>query len=173
MGYNAAGSGTETSLTDIKLAGLASGFTLGFGFLTVWKAIRQTMMVRSLVVLLSIFVNWICEVQCLMQIIINRVYIVAEDRDFVDKVKWATAIIISTIIVVVGCIWLPAHRFVEANRIWDPISKALICAVDASLNIWFLVIVRRIVNFYGLTKYKVLIRFNARLVVVSVTLDME
>lgn len=44
-----------------------------------------------------------------MQIIINRVYIVAEDRDFVDKVKWATAIIISTIIVVVGCIWLPAH----------------------------------------------------------------
>lgn len=47
MGYNAEGSGTETSLTDIKLAGLASGFTLGFGFLTVWKAIRQTMMVRA------------------------------------------------------------------------------------------------------------------------------
>jgi hypothetical protein len=64
---------------------------------------------RSLAVLLSIFVNWICEVQCLMQIIINRIYIVAEDRSFVSKVKWATAVFISTVIIVVGCIWLPAH----------------------------------------------------------------
>ncbi len=27
---------------DIQLASLAAGFTLGFGFLTVWQAIKQT-----------------------------------------------------------------------------------------------------------------------------------
>ena len=27
---------------DFKLVGLAAGFTLGFGFLTVWNAIKQT-----------------------------------------------------------------------------------------------------------------------------------
>lgn len=64
-------------------------------------------------------------------------------------------------------------RFREANRIWDPISKALICGVDAGLNVWFLVIVRRIVKFYRLTKYELLVRFNARLIIVSVGLDVS
>jgi hypothetical protein len=67
----------------------------------------------------------------------------------------------------------PVPRFVEANRIWDPISKALICSVDASLNIWFLFIVRRMVKFYGLTKYELLLRFNARLIIVSVSFDVS
>jgi hypothetical protein len=32
---------------DNKLAGLAAGFTLGFGVLTVWEAIKQTRSVKS------------------------------------------------------------------------------------------------------------------------------
>lgn len=47
MASHAESTRIENSLTDIKLAGIASGFTIGFGFLTVWKAIKQTMMVRS------------------------------------------------------------------------------------------------------------------------------
>jgi hypothetical protein len=30
------------SKEDIKIASLAAGFTIGFGFLTVWEAIKQT-----------------------------------------------------------------------------------------------------------------------------------
>lgn len=30
------------SVQDFQLAALAAGFTLGFGFLTVWEAIKQT-----------------------------------------------------------------------------------------------------------------------------------
>jgi hypothetical protein len=30
------------SKTDYQVASLAAGFTLGFGFLTVWEAIQQT-----------------------------------------------------------------------------------------------------------------------------------
>jgi hypothetical protein len=30
------------SRTDLQIASLAAGFTLGFGFLTIWQAIKQT-----------------------------------------------------------------------------------------------------------------------------------
>jgi hypothetical protein len=36
-----------SSETDYKLAGLAAGFTLGFGVLSVWEAIKQTKAVTS------------------------------------------------------------------------------------------------------------------------------
>lgn len=36
-----------TTLEDFKIASLAAGFTLGFGFLTVWTAIKQTMRVKN------------------------------------------------------------------------------------------------------------------------------
>lgn len=32
-----------SSTSDIQVASVAAGFTLGFGFLTVWKAIQHTM----------------------------------------------------------------------------------------------------------------------------------
>lgn len=31
-----------TATSDTQLAALAAGFTIGFGFLTVWEAIKQT-----------------------------------------------------------------------------------------------------------------------------------
>ncbi len=31
-----------STVTDIQLAALATGFTLGFGVLTVWEAMKQT-----------------------------------------------------------------------------------------------------------------------------------
>lgn len=37
----------ETTLGDFKIAACAAGFTLGFGFLTVWNAIKQTRNVKS------------------------------------------------------------------------------------------------------------------------------
>jgi hypothetical protein len=53
-----------TSVEDFKVSGLAAGFTLGFGFLTVWNAIKQTMNVKSplrstyvILVWLEIFAN--------------------------------------------------------------------------------------------------------------------
>jgi hypothetical protein len=32
----------STDVSDFKVASLAAGFTLGFGFFTVWNAIKQT-----------------------------------------------------------------------------------------------------------------------------------
>lgn len=65
-------------------------------------------------------------------------------------------------------------RFVDINRIWDRVSKVLICLVDASLNWYFLKVVKqRLLDQYGLMKYEPLVGFNARLMVISVLLDVS
>ncbi|KAL1966283.1 hypothetical protein VTN77DRAFT_4636 [Rasamsonia byssochlamydoides] len=204
-----------SSVGDFKIAGLAAGFTLGFGFLTVWKAIKQTTAIKrphrspyvylvwgeilanlcigivgwlflegiiplGVPVLFSLLFFWVFEIQLLMQIIINRIFVVAEKQDTVIKVKWITAATITAINITVFCIWIPAHldppvnqTYVLINKYWDRTSKVLICIVDAALNIWFLRIVKqRLVRYHGLKKYAPLVRFNARLMVVSVSMDV-
>lgn len=130
---------------DKTPATIAAGFALGFGFLTVWEATKQTMRnqnpMKSLYVYMiwgEIFANvgigvmgwllidgvlkatvpvlffflvlYVCEIQLLMQIIVNRIAIIAETHEVVVRVKWATAAIITAINIAVFCIWIPAHR---------------------------------------------------------------
>lgn len=44
-----------------------------------------------------------------MQIIINRISVVVEDRRTAEKVKWIVAAIITAVNIAVFCIWIPAH----------------------------------------------------------------
>ncbi|KAK7729987.1 hypothetical protein SLS53_009102 [Cytospora paraplurivora] len=107
--------------SDHIVASLAVGFTLGFGLLTVWEAIKQTRRSKNPRRSAYIYMIW----------------------------------------------------YVDINRIWDRISKALICLVDAGLNYYFLRIVKqRLLNQYGLMKYAPLVTFNARLMTISVLLDV-
>lgn len=77
--------------------------------------------------------------------------------------------------------FIPAHRvppvsqtFVDINRYWDRISKVIICLIDAGLNYYFLRIVKqRLLDQYGLMKYSPLVTFNARLMFISVLLDVS
>ena len=60
------------------------------------------------------------------------------------------------------------------NRYWDRTSKCLILVVDAGLNYYFLrTVQRRLVDYYGLTKYAPLVCFNARLMVLSISMDVS
>ena len=46
------------SRSDIQIAALAAGFTLGFGFLTVWEAIKQTRSNRNPLRSTYIYMMW-------------------------------------------------------------------------------------------------------------------
>lgn len=66
----------------------------------------------------SLFIGlffWVFEIQCLMQIIINRIYVVAENKDTIIKVKWITAGVITAINIAVFNIWIPAHLIPPPN----------------------------------------------------------
>ncbi|KAF2621548.1 hypothetical protein BU25DRAFT_404372 [Macroventuria anomochaeta] len=204
----------SASVEDFQLAAVAAGFTIGFGFLTVWEAIQQTRRNRnplrsvyiymlwgeilanicigvvgwlfltgtlgpSVPVLFFILLFWVFQIQLLMQIIINRIALIAEHRKTVRNIKWGTVLIITAINIAVFCIWIPAHTvppasqvFLNINAVWDKISKVLILIVDAGLNWYFLRIVKiRLVDQVGLTKYKPLVSFNAKLMIVSIAMD--
>ncbi|EDU40481.1 hypothetical protein PtrSN002B_005216 [Pyrenophora tritici-repentis] len=204
----------STTIEDYQLAALAAGFTLGFGFLTVWEAVKQTrrnhsplrsayiymiwgeILVNFIIgvigwlflngklgpsvpVLFAILFFWVFEIQLLMQIIINRIALIAEHRSTIFKLKWGTVLIITTINIAVFCIWIPSHTvppvsktFVTINAVWDKISKVIILAVDAGLNYYFLRTVKlRLVQRHGLTKYAPLVGFNGKLMVLSIAMD--
>jgi hypothetical protein len=72
-----------------------------------------------------------------MQIIINRIAVIAERRPTATKLKIATAVVISCINIAVFCIFIPSHMmppvsqtFVSINRYWDRLSKVLIMLVE-------------------------------------------
>ncbi|KAI8940925.1 hypothetical protein NX059_002180 [Plenodomus lindquistii] len=205
---------SSNSVQDYQLAALAAGFTIGFGFLTVWEAVKQTRRnrnpLRSIYIYMiwgEIFANvaigvigwlflngklgptievlffilffWVFQIQLLMQIIINRIALIAEHRNTVRNIKWGTIGLITAINIAVFCIWIPSHTvppvsdtFVRINNVWDKISKVLILIVDACLNWYFLATVKtRLVQQHGLTKYTPLVGFNAKLMVVSIAMD--
>ncbi|KAH7169946.1 hypothetical protein EDB81DRAFT_150034 [Dactylonectria macrodidyma] len=202
------------STVDIKVASLAAGFTLGFGLLTCWEAIKQTRRNRNplrsayiymlwgeiaanlaiaiigwlfldgilsstVPVLFFILFLWVFEVQLLMQIIVNRIAIIAEHQSTIFKLKWGTAFIITCINIAVFCIWIPAHTvppasalIVEVNKYWDRMSKVLILLVDAGLNWYFLhTVKKRLIEQHQLKKYEPLVGFNAKLMIVSIGMD--
>ncbi|KAI1465827.1 uncharacterized protein F4812DRAFT_113792 [Daldinia caldariorum] len=206
-----------SNITDIQVASLAAGFSMGFGILTVWEAIKQTRRNRhplrstyiymlwgeiianvviliigylwidghfgdrpSVPLLFFILFFWVFEIQFLMQIIINRIAVIAECQDDIRKLKYGTAIIITAINIAVFCIFIPAHLvppvsplYVEINKYWDRTSKCLICVVDALLNYYFSRTVRkRLVEQHGLVKYAPLAKFNDKLMVVSILMDI-
>ncbi|KAK2774749.1 hypothetical protein CKAH01_13083 [Colletotrichum kahawae] len=202
------------SKVDYQIASLAAGFTIGFGFLTVWEAMKQTRRNRNplrssyiymmwgeilanlvitvigwlfldgilgptVPVLFFILFCWVFEVQLLMQIIINRIAVIAESQKTIMRLKWGTAVLITVINIAVFIIWIPSHlsppvnaTFVLINHYWDRTSKVLILIVDAGLNWYFLRIVKtRLLSQHGLVKYKPLVGFNAKLMILSIAMD--
>ncbi|CAD0044642.1 unnamed protein product [Aureobasidium pullulans] len=163
-----------TTSGDLQLAAAAAGFSLGFGWLTV-DVVKTTP-----VLLFFILVFYALEVQLLMQIIINRIAVIAERRPTATKLKIVTAVLISCINIAVFCIFIPSHlmppvnqTYVHINRYWDRLSKVLIMLVDAFLNWYFVYVVRaRLVKYHGLRKYKPLVAYYTRLGLVSVAMDV-
>jgi hypothetical protein len=135
----------------------------------------------SVPVLFFILFFYVFEVQLLMQIIVNRIALIAEHRRTIWRIKWATVALITAVNISVFCIWIPSHTappvsqlYVNINNIWDKITKVIIMAVDAGLNWYFLRTVKtRLVNQHGLVKYEPLVGFNAKLMVVSILMDVS
>ncbi|KAF1968041.1 hypothetical protein BU23DRAFT_481678 [Bimuria novae-zelandiae CBS 107.79] len=126
---------------------------------------------------LSILVLWAIQIQLLLQIIINRIRIILQDREKGRLIMISVAIFIVLINVSVFCIWLPARlqisqRFIHINNIWDRIEKILYLLVDAALNFYFIHVVKASLVANGLQKYNKLVRFNQRIIVVSLLMDV-
>lgn len=58
------------------------------------------------------------------------------------------------------------------NEIWDRVEKVIYLIIDASLNWYFLKTVKTNLVNNGLQKYNKLLRFNQRIIVASLLMDV-
>lgn len=113
-----------------------------------------------------------------MQILANRLSLILYNPDKERRLKVGLAIAIGIINVSVFCIWVPARlqiseTFIRANNIWDRIEKGLFATIDASLNTYFMWLVKSKLVASGLTQYNLVYRFNILMVCISISLDVR
>ncbi|KAG7424409.1 hypothetical protein Forpi1262_v014430 [Fusarium oxysporum f. sp. raphani] len=188
----------EVTEDDIVIASLAWGFTIGFGWLTTWTAMKQTkhiykrhrlnifrnayvwmIWLEILVCLIFsiIFTTWALQVQFLLQIIINRCSILLTDKKHAYRLKVGVAVLITAVNISVYTIWIPARlqiseRYIWINEWWDRVEKAIYLIVDGALNFYFIRIVQHNLVMHGLTKYRSLVKFNMCIVGFSLSMDV-
>ncbi|GAA6044366.1 hypothetical protein JCM8097_006460 [Rhodosporidiobolus ruineniae] len=124
----------------------------------------------------AILTLWAFQIQILLQIIINRVNLLWSDHRHQQWLKYGTAAAIGLINVSVYCIWLPARMgisptFTKINMIWDRCEKCIYLVIDCGLNILFIRVVKARLVDRGLDRYRPLVAFNTKLIVVSVAAD--
>ncbi|CAA9964761.1 hypothetical protein PTMSG1_08120 [Pyrenophora teres f. maculata] len=125
----------------------------------------------------SILFWWCIQVQLLLQIIINRIRVIVPDRRRSKMIMIVTAIFVTAINISVFNIWIPARlqissKYHHINEWWDRVEKGLYLIVDALLNWYFLRTVKSNLINNGLTKYNKLVRFNQKMVILSLLMDV-
>ncbi|KAH8886930.1 hypothetical protein GQ53DRAFT_874532 [Thozetella sp. PMI_491] len=120
---------------------------------------------------------WAIQIQCLFQILLNRVTLILYNPDQGQRLKWVVAIIIGIINISVFCIWIPARlhvndTYVYVNTIWDRIEKVIFLIIDACLNFYFMWLIKSKLVSNGLERYMLLFKFNLFMVCISIALDV-
>ncbi|KAI0441685.1 hypothetical protein F4803DRAFT_406663 [Xylaria telfairii] len=124
----------------------------------------------------AIVTLWSLQVQCIIQIIINRVSFLMRNQRKVTYIKWGLAGLLLCINISVYTIWIPARlqiseTYIRINEVWDRVEKGIFLIVDAGLNIYFIYLVRSKLIANGLTKYFRLYHFNIVMILCSISLD--
>lgn len=131
----------------------------------------------SLWIWLCIIIGWAIQLQCIIQIIANRLCILIDNRQRRKWLKLGLFLWIGFINITVACVWVPAvlqisTRWMEVNKIYDRVEKILYLITDAGLNFYFIRTVQQRLIAAGLTKYNRLLRFNKMIVWVSIAMDV-
>ncbi|KAK0212510.1 hypothetical protein DFS33DRAFT_1482386 [Desarmillaria ectypa] len=127
-------------------------------------------------VFLMVIICWICQVQCLMLIIVNRLCILYSEPRQRLLLKGMVAGLVGCVSIATGCIWIPAQlqiseRYIWLNHWWDRVEKTIYLLLDLSLNILFIRMVKTRLVQHGLKKYDKVMRFNEYIIIVSIGMD--
>ncbi|KAK7948858.1 uncharacterized protein PG986_009744 [Apiospora aurea] len=164
--------GFSSYIIMVWLSWLASSIIGVVSWLYLWGTIET-----SFWLFFFLLVAWVFQVQCIIQIIINRIALLMRDRKIINRMIWSCALGLGVVNISVFCIWIPARlqispTFVHINEIWDRVEKCIFCLMDVALNIYFVYLVRSRLISNGLTKYNRLFKFNLFMIFVSMSLDI-
>ncbi|KAK8137386.1 hypothetical protein PG984_005326 [Apiospora sp. TS-2023a] len=164
--------GTVSTYTMMIWAEWTASMTIG---VLCWCHIRGYIE-PSFWIYFFILTFWTIQIQCICQIIINRIALLALDQKKMRKIRWGVFGVLSMVNISVYCIWIPARLqisdgYVNINKIWDRLEKVIFLVVDSTLSLYFVMLIRRNLIDNGLTKYMPLYRFNLFMVGCSIALD--
>ncbi|BGP48949.1 hypothetical protein JCM10450v2_004828 [Rhodotorula kratochvilovae] len=131
---------------------------------------------HSFIFYFAILTCWALQVQFLLQIIVNRLNLLISDTRHQNYLKYGVAGLITAINISVYCIWIPARlqineTYMHINTIWDRCEKCIYLVIDALLNYHFIRVVKARLVSNGLDRYRPLVTFNQRLILVSISMD--
>jgi hypothetical protein len=114
---------------------------------------------------------------CVFQIIINRIRVIDVNRKHSRYIFLGVTTYISIVIITAFVLWLPAQmqisdRWTAIGIAWDRTEKSIFLVLDLALNWYFLRTVKTNLITNGITKYKKLVRFNERIIVLSLLMDV-
>ena len=113
-----------------------------------------------------------------MQILVNRISLILYNPERSRKLKIYVFLAIGLINVSVFVVWIPARlqiseTWIIINAIWDRFEKVLFIIVDGGLNYYFMWLIKSKLVANGLTKYKLVYRYNLFMVFISLSLDVS
>ena len=108
----------------------------------------------------------------------NRIRLILYNPQKATKLSLTVGIIIGLVNISVFCVWVPARLQISpgwqlANSIWDRTEKCIFLIIDASLNFYFMWLIRSKLIANGLTKYRRVFFFNIAMVCFSISLDVS
>lgn len=155
--------------------------SVAFGILA-WFYLNPRLVVQgSFWVFFGFLCLWAVQMQCILQILVNRVALLmltGSDRRCTSRLRWGIAAFVGVINISCFVVWIPARlqiseHWIEANRVWDRTEKALFAVADIALNMMFLYLVRTKLIANGLQKYRRLLWTNCVAVFFSLSLDVS
>ncbi|PBK73573.1 hypothetical protein ARMSODRAFT_1015115 [Armillaria solidipes] len=131
----------------------------------------------SIGVFLTCIICWIVQVQCLMLIIVNRLCILIQKPSQRLTLKLVVIGVVSVVSISTSCIWIPAElqinsTYISLNKWWDKFEKSIYLLLDLALNILFIRMVKGRLVDHGLKKYDRVMRFNQRIIILSIGMDV-
>ncbi|SJL15968.1 uncharacterized protein ARMOST_19481 [Armillaria ostoyae] len=138
---------------------------------------RQKFINPSIGFFLGIIICWIVQVLCLMLIIVNRLCILIQQPSQRLTLKLVVIGVVSVVSISTSCIWIPAQlqinsSYMSLDKWWDKFEKAIYLLLDLALNILFIRMVKGRLVDHGLKKYDRVMRFNQRIIIVSIGMDI-
>ncbi|KAK7403448.1 hypothetical protein QQX98_010769 [Neonectria punicea] len=164
----------KPSCDDLAIVSVVWGLSLGlsaFGVIRAgnqtyhqWKRTRRVTAYMAFIWLELIastiigVVFWIFQIHCIMQIIINRIALLAVSPSTARRLRWSVFGILAVINISVASVWIPARlqinpTWIHVNEIYDRLEKAIFAVMDVGLNLYFVYLVRSSLIEYGLTQY--------------------
>ncbi|PBK68411.1 hypothetical protein ARMSODRAFT_1039975, partial [Armillaria solidipes] len=127
---------------------------------------------------LAIIICWIVQVLCLMLIIVNRLCILIQQPSQRVRHLLFFSFEISKLTVSFRIAYTQARGYrgcfcrFHFYVLWDKFEKAIYLLLDLALNILFIRMVKSRLVDHGLKKYDRVMRFNQRIIIVSIGMDI-